>query len=109
MEKPHLTTRANVSSSSSTQTPPPSQEWRLIETAPTKNVTEGPEYVLLAGPSIGICTGRAARYTDGYVFAGVSHVSGNLAETGGITHWMPLPAPPSVEAGEPPQETNEKL
>jgi hypothetical protein len=75
-----------------------SSEWRPISTAPLKRIGEAPEYVLLYGPGISTCTGRVARYGDGYLFAGVSHVAGNLADSGDATHWMPLPPPPAGTA-----------
>jgi hypothetical protein len=51
--------------------------------------------VLVWGKDLGVRTGRVAHYTDGYLFAGVSNMSGNLYENGTITHWMPLPEPPT--------------
>lgn len=71
-------------------------EWQPINTAPDKRYGESPEDVFLAGPAVGVCSGRACRYPDGYVFAGVAHISGNLAVDGGVTHWMPRPDPPQA-------------
>jgi hypothetical protein len=70
--------------------------WQPIETAPRVPFGQSPIRVLLHGPGIGIATGRACSYDDGYLHADVSHVNGNLVETGDVTHWMPLPDPPGV-------------
>lgn len=72
-------------------------DWQPIDTAPVVGFGAAPVYVLLYGPCIGICTGRACSHSDGFVFAGVTHVSGNLAGDD-VTHWMPLPDPPSAES-----------
>lgn len=70
------------------------KDWQPIETAPKVKFGEAPIDVVLYGPGIGVKTGRACAYPDGFVFAGVSFINGNLVQDGYCTHWMPLPAPP---------------
>lgn len=69
-------------------------EWQKIETAPETASGTAPKDALLYGPTLGVRCGRAGRYSDGWVFAGVAHINGNLAMDGCVTHWMPLPDPP---------------
>ncbi|MGH8527127.1 MAG: hypothetical protein ACREXY_23860, partial [Gammaproteobacteria bacterium] len=59
--------------------------WQPIETAPLVQYGESPVEVLLYGREIGIKQGRALRLSDGYLFAGVSYINGNLAD-GSVTH-----------------------
>lgn len=74
--------------------------WQPISTAPTRRLGEQAEPVLLFGPHLGIQQGRAARYGSDYLFAGVAHIAGNLVPDGDVTHWMPLPSPPTSEPPE---------
>jgi hypothetical protein len=74
--------------------------WQPIETAPTILYEDKAPDVLLYGPQLGVRTGRAARYPDGYLFAHVAHINGNLVEEALASHWMPLPTPPMAEAQE---------
>jgi hypothetical protein len=76
--------------------------WQPIETAPDVPLAGSPVDVLLHGASIGVRSGRACRYPDGYVFAGVANINGNLAHDGYVTHWMPLPAAPIAKDGRAP-------
>lgn len=71
-------------------------EWQAIEKAPERAFGQGTVDVLLYGKDLGVYSGRAARYPDGFVFAGVAHIVGNLAHDGFVTHWMPLPDPPVI-------------
>lgn len=68
-------------------------DWQLIDTAPLVGPGDTPPSVLLYGKRLGVYVGRAARYADGYVFAGVAHVAGNIAHIE-ATHWAELPTPP---------------
>ena len=71
--------------------------WQPIDTAPkVSDYGAAAATVLLYGQVLGVRTGRAAVYPDGYVFAGVSNMNGNLADLDDrvVTHWMPLPDPP---------------
>jgi hypothetical protein len=69
-------------------------EWQPIETAPT---TFPPERCLLTGNGLGTHIGTVSRYEDGSVLASVGHIAGNVADM--VTHWMPLPLPPSFRNG----------
>lgn len=77
------------------------EAWQPIETAPLCERWEAPKRVLLYGAGIGgVCVGRALRHANGWIHVGVPHVNGNLALTGDVTHWMPLPSPPlAVDGG----------
>jgi hypothetical protein len=75
----------------------PVATWKPITEAPERSNAASPVEVLVWGKGLGVRTGRVARYQDGYIFAGVSNVSGNIAGDL-VTHWMPLPAPPMAEA-----------
>jgi hypothetical protein len=72
--------------------------WQPISTAPVVPFGHPPVDVLLYGGSIGVCSGRACSHNDGWIFASVSHVNGNLAEDRLVSHWMPLPDPPAERA-----------
>ena len=60
---------------------PKDDEWVLIATMETKNCRAGTFYGMR----------RGIAWYD---------ASGNPAPTDGITHWMPLPAPPTAETSE---------
>lgn len=68
-------------------------EWQPIETALIVTdvfLTEIPD-CLVYSPQFGIKVGRAWRYPDGDVHASAAGFHGDWL----ITHWMPLPDPPT--------------
>lgn len=80
--------------------PPP--HWQPIEMAPLVEFGAVPVDVMVFGPSLGVREGRACRMPDGYVFADVPHINGNLAWDGYVTMWQFKPAPPSLAPSDPP-------
>lgn len=68
--------------------------WQTIDTAPTSDdaFLRDVEPCLVFGPAIGMKIGRAWRYPDGESRADAEGFHGEWL----ITHWMPLPEPPST-------------
>lgn len=72
--------------------------WRTIESAPECDWTKGekPTEALLYSPQFGVRTGQVGRFRD-HLFGNVANLHGNAIADWGATHWMPLPASPTVE------------
>lgn len=70
--------------------------WQPIETAPAVEWGKSVE-ALVYSPQLGIKSATIGS-NNGYIFASVSSYHGNAVESWGVTHWMPLPAPPETAA-----------
>jgi hypothetical protein len=71
-------------------------EWQPIETAPETGYGIS-DPVLLWSSQLGIVSGSLGNF-KGFRWANVSCYHGNAIENWGVTHWMPLPEPPTEEA-----------
>lgn len=71
-------------------------EWQSIETAPE---TEWGKTTacLLYSREVGVRSGAVGR-NGNHVWAHIASLHGNAVEDWGVTHWMPLPAPPQRPA-----------
>jgi hypothetical protein len=73
-------------------------EWQPIETAPETAWGDRGTDALLYSPEFGVKAGDIGNYGDGpRAHAGGYH--GCAVRDWGVTHWMPLPAPPEVLRG----------
>ena len=68
--------------------------WQTMDKAPISNnaFLSDVKPCLVFGPEIGVKIGRAWRYPDGEARADAGGFHGNWL----ITHWQPLPQPPST-------------
>lgn len=67
--------------------------WRPIETIPSRDIDCPRLRVLLYSKQLGVTSGEAGNFR-GKPWANVASFCGDAVELWGVTHWMPLPAPP---------------
>lgn len=74
-------------------------EWQLITTLPKRNwLEEGIECLVTDGRSVHVAS-RACVFPDGSICGSLPSHNGRMTDWG-ITHWMPLPDPPTGERGD---------